>query len=401
MPSHAPVICAMPTVKESLLPSEHPLDQLGHAVASAAAAASADRRIVVNEVAALTGVSRERLRTWERRHGFPVPQRLSSNMRTYAISDLPSIVGVARLIETGYPVGDAISAILRRGEPAASLEAGEVSLDHAPMPGLALRPEADRTLAVVWVNTATRIQPGSLAPGDAGDTVEARIGSDATAEIRTLAAGTGEDAPQLLEHRDWVGTLPVIRHSLAWGTDTDAGRTVVLLQVPEALSATDAIPAKDREAARWAMASAAARAVLQRERGLASAQHALRELAEHAGAFDGLLALRHGSEVRTASSVRGMVAARNLAAGRGADLLAAIDGGELRWLDPASAAIFDLPTYLRLLAIPLSIGGRRLGVALLSFPQRYAIPAVAEELLDAFGVAAAASIERDRGPGAR
>ena len=43
--------------------------------------------------AELTGVSRERLRTWERRYGFPEP-RGGSGPRRYALADIPRVVAV-------------------------------------------------------------------------------------------------------------------------------------------------------------------------------------------------------------------------------------------------------------------------------------------------------------------
>jgi MerR family transcriptional regulator, light-induced transcriptional regulator len=44
----------------------------------------------------LTGVSRERLRTWERRYGFPQPQRTGSGPRRYAVEDIQRVVAVRR-----------------------------------------------------------------------------------------------------------------------------------------------------------------------------------------------------------------------------------------------------------------------------------------------------------------
>ena len=38
--------------------------------------------------AQLTGVSRERLRTWERRYGFPAPRRVAQGPRRYAVEDV-------------------------------------------------------------------------------------------------------------------------------------------------------------------------------------------------------------------------------------------------------------------------------------------------------------------------
>ena len=58
--------------------------------------------------AALTGVSRERLRTWERRYGFPVPHRTDAGPRRYALEDVQRVVAVRRAAEAGVPIPRAI-----------------------------------------------------------------------------------------------------------------------------------------------------------------------------------------------------------------------------------------------------------------------------------------------------
>ncbi|HMI69394.1 MAG TPA: MerR family transcriptional regulator, partial [Solirubrobacteraceae bacterium] len=58
--------------------------------------------------AGLTGVSRERLRTWERRYGFPEPRRVGSGPRRYAIEDVQRVVAVRRAAEAGVPIPHAI-----------------------------------------------------------------------------------------------------------------------------------------------------------------------------------------------------------------------------------------------------------------------------------------------------
>ena len=58
----------------------------------------------------LTGVSRERLRTWERRHGFPEPVRIGSGPRRYALADAARVVAVRHAAAAGAPLPEAIAA---------------------------------------------------------------------------------------------------------------------------------------------------------------------------------------------------------------------------------------------------------------------------------------------------
>ncbi|MGB2710218.1 MAG: MerR family transcriptional regulator, partial [Conexibacter sp.] len=57
--------------------------------------------------AELTGISRERLRTWERRFGFPRPVRIGRGPRRYALADAARVVAVRRAAEQGVPLPQA------------------------------------------------------------------------------------------------------------------------------------------------------------------------------------------------------------------------------------------------------------------------------------------------------
>ena len=63
--------------------------------------------------AELTGVTRERLRTWERRHGFPRPVRSGTGPRRYAASDASRVIAVREAAEAGVPVARAIKQARR------------------------------------------------------------------------------------------------------------------------------------------------------------------------------------------------------------------------------------------------------------------------------------------------
>jgi DNA-binding transcriptional MerR regulator len=82
-------------------------------------------QISIGELAARTGVAEGTLRMWERRHAFPVPERLASGHRRYRPEDVERIARVLREREAGLSVSAAIERVRRSGaETAHSLFAG-------------------------------------------------------------------------------------------------------------------------------------------------------------------------------------------------------------------------------------------------------------------------------------
>lgn len=75
-----------------------------------------DVHIPIGEVAARTGVAEGTLRMWERRHGFPVPERLPSGHRRYRVEDVGRVEQVLREREAGLSVRAAIERVRRSGE---------------------------------------------------------------------------------------------------------------------------------------------------------------------------------------------------------------------------------------------------------------------------------------------
>jgi methanogenic corrinoid protein MtbC1 len=73
----------------------------------------------------LTAIPAETLRMWERRYGFPAPNRDESGVRLYTDEDVERLRLVARALKAGYRVGEVIGR--DRGE----LEAALGSAQHA------------------------------------------------------------------------------------------------------------------------------------------------------------------------------------------------------------------------------------------------------------------------------
>lgn len=73
------------------------------------ASAPANGGLSIGEISRMTGVSVATLRTWELRHGFPVPHRLPSGHRRYDPSVVEAVLTVLRQREAGIRLETAIA----------------------------------------------------------------------------------------------------------------------------------------------------------------------------------------------------------------------------------------------------------------------------------------------------
>src|SRR4051794_29771610 len=161
--------------------------------------------------AELTGVSRDRLRTWERRHGFPEPVRVGSGPRRYALADAARVVSVRHAARLGTPLPEAIAAA-RAAVPLEAPPQGafRAAVDLAPVPvALVSGPEP---LRLAWSNAALRAIEGAPASGELLTTLAA---GDAGAVLREHFV---RDLPGAeVEHAPWGGGV-VSAGSRALGT---------------------------------------------------------------------------------------------------------------------------------------------------------------------------------------
>ena len=75
-------------------------------------------KYTVNEVEERTSVPASTLRQWERRYGFPNPERSESGYRLYSEGDLQSINAMKRHIDDGIPASRAAELVRRMNPPA-------------------------------------------------------------------------------------------------------------------------------------------------------------------------------------------------------------------------------------------------------------------------------------------
>lgn len=67
-------------------------------------------QISIGALSRATGIAIETLRTWERRYGYPVPQRKPSGHRVYPVDSIPRLRRVAQALARGLRAGDVVSA---------------------------------------------------------------------------------------------------------------------------------------------------------------------------------------------------------------------------------------------------------------------------------------------------
>ncbi|MEH3052941.1 MAG: MerR family transcriptional regulator [Patulibacter minatonensis] len=365
------------------------------------AAVDGGATVSAQEMARVTGVGRERLRTWERRHGFPLPVRTPNGTRRYRAVDVRPVVAAARAIEAGVAVADAIAQArvqvfddaLPTGEPL-----GAAALEHCATPAIAVI--GPSPLRVAWANRPTVATPHAPNVGDELLQAVPHFGATAAAELQRLMVD-GSTGTVVLEHGDWLSTAPTARRSIAWRLPPEAAEqpTVVVLQVPASAVADEAKAAASAErtdgADRWARAVAGARQALQEERGLGSVQRALGAVARGTGGLDAFLATAAGSRLRTATSVTGQLSPRTLGIDPAGDLAAALDAGEPTWLSGRAARELGVPPRRLALLVPLAAGGQRLGAAFVLYPAPADLSAPTRELLHGLGVMLALTLQRE------
>ena len=97
--------------------------------------------LTIADFCARTGVGRERLRTWERRHGFPRPVRQPGGPRRYDVDDVARVIAVDQALSSGISLAAAIRVALTSSlDKTRDLGAEDflAEVDHAPLPMLAL-----------------------------------------------------------------------------------------------------------------------------------------------------------------------------------------------------------------------------------------------------------------------
>jgi len=334
--------------------------------------------VSATEFAGLTGVSRERLRTWERRHAFPAPVRSNGGARRYAVDDVARVVAVRRAVEAGVPLPAAIAATDLPADAGISDEARAALAEHAPLAVVAL--SGPRPLRIEYLNAAVRGRPRAPAVGE--DLLELAPWFAEEPGCRTLKRlFTSDIAAAACEHPDWMDELHPGAHSIAFRLPHEPGqRPLVALvgidtsrerrtrrQLAEAEREREML-AKQLEAdRRFSDAAVNVAELFRTQAGSAALAEAASAIVRQLGAVDAALAPYMTGAVLIGRSARGLLGPDMVTVTRFDDLAEVLREGTPGWLGDAAAAAFGAPAGLALLAVPLVAAGETLGALLILF----------------------------------
>jgi DNA-binding transcriptional MerR regulator len=331
--------------------------------------------------AALTGVSRDRLRTWERRYGFPAPQRVGNGPRRYLLEDIQRVVAVRRAAETGVPIPHAIERSHSDEAPdhiAANTFAALV--EHAPVPVAVLSGPAP--LRVEFVNGALRALSGAPRPGEELQTaLPAFHDSPSVLALQQLFATAG--GPTETEHPAWDGGA---RHTMRSAlfrlpSEPEARPLVAMIglegkgeRVARATIATlereiEDLRRRDERHSRWLDAIAMLAAEFRHEPGRAAVDNGLDAIIRHTHAIDGAIAFYLSGQLMLPSSRRGLLASAPITVSAYPEIARCLRDAEPTWLDAAASAALGVPADLHASAMPILVAGEPLGLMVFVFEE--------------------------------
>jgi MerR family transcriptional regulator, light-induced transcriptional regulator len=354
--------------------------------------------LTIAEFCARTGVGRERLRTWERRHGFPQPVRQGGGARRYDVDDVARVIAVHHALRSGVPLTAAIRAA-RASDPAETPAPGaedfHAEVDHAPLPLLAVT--GPDPVTVLWRNGFMRGCAGAPREGrPLLESAPSMSGTDAEHVLRGLLSGTVE-GPVLVSHPDWCSEIPRRASSLAWCSAGHVGGPPVVILLGLPASSDPPRPAEDDAwLAAFCAASAAASATLREHVGPSAMLSAVESLASGVGAGDAVLATYAAGSLLGGRSIRGRIAPSVVAVCAFDDVSESLHDGTVDWLGAPACEAFGLPAEQHLVIVPVIAAGERLGVLLLAFAEQFALGDPERAMLLAAGTSLGFALLRQR-----
>jgi MerR family transcriptional regulator, light-induced transcriptional regulator len=359
--------------------------------------------------AQLTGVSRERLRTWERRYGFPAPHRVARGPRRYAPEDISRVVAVRHAAAAGVPLAEAI-ARTRDAEAVAAPPAETLAalVDELPVPVVALSGPAP--MRIEYVNAALRELPDGPRPGDElTEAVPAFAGTPCESALLRLFAT--DAAPVEAHHPAWGGHARNVARSSLFRLPAAPGAAPLVAMLglegdgERAARAALAAQRRDLETlrqsyarhARWLEAVALLAEALQREPEPAAAiDRSLDVLIRQTRAVDAAVAAYGGGRLALDGSHRGMFGPTAVTVAAHPQLASALRDGDPLWLDGPERAAFGLPDDLRACGVPVIVAAEPLGMLVLAVEETEPLDADSRRLLRAISAAMGFALLRDR-----
>jgi hypothetical protein len=370
--------------------------------------------ISATRFAELTGVSRERLRTWERRFGFPAPVRVGAGPRRYAADDAVRVVAVRRAAADGVPLPLAIEAALPLGSDRGAGGGGipsdaafRAAVELAPVPvALVSGPEP---LRLAWANAALRAIDGAPEAGTV-------LGFSDDPAVGRLRAQFAHELPAAeVEHQPW-GSVPPAEpaapraRSLVYRVPTEPGEhplvAVVGVETQGETEARAALAIAEQELAglrhsgerhnRWLDALGALAAEFQHEPGPDVVGSALDVLIRQTQAVDVGLASYVSGRLALPGTRRGALPACALTVAAHPQIGRALRDVEGAWLNPTTAAMLGVPEGLHAAALPIAVAGEVLGLLVMVFDEVEPLDADNRRLLSAISAALGFAVLRDR-----
>lgn len=354
--------------------------------------------------AELTGVSRERLRMWERRHGFPVPRRNAGGPRRYALADVPRVLAVRRAAEDGMPIPAAIAGTRFATAPKVSAGTFEAAVDNAPLPTLLLSGPAP--LRVEYLNAAAREEPAAPSPGAELDSLEALAGEPCLQRLRELFSGHRTAMKLDLPPSAIAG----MARALAYRLPVRSGERPLV-----ALAATEAGPARaaradaaamehelltlrgrDERHARWLRGAEAIALAFQLDPGPTVLDQACDMLVRHLPALDAVVAASVAGHLQAPRSRRGLLEPAMVTVAGHPELARHLREAVPLPLDRAAAAALGVPDGLHALCVPILVGGETLGALVLLLDEPAELGQLERRLLTVAAAALGFALLRDR-----
>ncbi|MGK2939937.1 MAG: MerR family transcriptional regulator [Solirubrobacteraceae bacterium] len=274
--------------------------------------------LTASEFAMVTGMTRDRLRTWERRFGWPCPERAAGGPRRYRAEDAQRVVAVRRLHEGGMPLDRAITE--QSDPPAGSIAAStwRSLVDELPLPLVVL--SGPLPLAIEYVNATLRERPDGPRPGDVLEDIAPWFSDEEAEDLRSVFSGDARLTR--CAHPDWTSGLSRTAHSLAVRVpQTVRSRPLVALMSLDAGAQRQAgverarlrqervrLHAATEELQRWCATSREV-AELTVQPGMRAVRGALHALRRRVDAGDAALYIQGDGQTYLLTSVRGNFAA--------------------------------------------------------------------------------------------
>jgi hypothetical protein len=361
--------------------------------------------VSATEFAELTGVSRERLRTWERRFGFPRPARVGRGPRRYALADAARVVAVRRAAEQGVPLPRAIADAAGAAAAGVSETALATVAAAAPIPVVLV--SGPEPLRVEYVNAQLQAVEGAVVPGALLDALPWFMGSDLERTLRTLFAG--DSAALECAHPAWSGSGGIER-SVAYRVPPGAGErpSIALVgidrdeerrarrELGELQQELTRVRVREQRRQRWLALAASLAERFQRDAGEALLGATVDTLVRRLGAVDAGVALYVAGQLALGATSRGLLGPHMVTVTRYDDLATLMQRSAPEWLAPATASAFGVHAGLHCLAVPIGVVGERLGVLLIVFDELATLDEDIRHLLTVVAAGIGFTVLRDR-----